>query len=295
MTHFSSKFAPQEVSDLVRARDCLVRKVSAPLQRKVVLAGDVRTTYHEVGSGEPLVLLHGAAAGGLYWFPVIGPLAQRFRVVVPDMVGYGETDKPHAPYDRPFYVNWFARFLDAVAIPRAHLVGLSQGGAIAVQFAHDWPDRVDRLVLVSPAGLGRRISTGYLLSYLLLNAFPNPRIHSWMRRYVVAQKGHYDEDLAAYQLQVQAMKGGGHACWDGRGSAVAQFGVAALSRLRNDTLVLWGEKDRLFRRRASDSSGAIPGSRRLVIRDAGHAVFFDQTEVFLDALMGFLVRPGSDR
>ena len=165
MTHISSKFAPQEKPDLVRAQDRLVRKVGVPVQRKVVLAGDVRTTYYEAGSGEPLVLLHGAAAGGLYWFPVIGPLAQGFRVVVPDLVGYGETEKPHARYDRPLFSDWFARFLDAVAIHRAHLVGLSQGGAIAVQFAHDWPDRIDRLVLVSPAGLGRRISTGYLLSY----------------------------------------------------------------------------------------------------------------------------------
>lgn len=282
---------PVEASELVRARDQLIRKVGVGLQHKVVRVGDVRTTYYEAGTGDPLVLLHGAAAGGLYWFPVIGSLAQRFRVVVPDMVGYGESDKPRATYDRPYYVSWLGHFLDAVATPRVHLVGLSQGGAIAVGFAQDAPDRVERLVLVSPAGLGRRVAPGYLLGYLLLNLFPTPQAHRWLRKYVVARPGSYDVDLAAYQLQVQAMAGGSRPCWQGRGRVVARFEVGLLSRLCSDTLVVWGERDRVFRRDDPDSSAAIPTSRRVVIPEAGHTVFFDQPAAFLEVLTEFLMKP----
>jgi pimeloyl-ACP methyl ester carboxylesterase len=109
-----------------------------------------------------------------------------------------------------------------------------------------------------------------------------------MQRYVVARAGGYDEDLADYQLRVQATDGGSRACWKGRGRAVARIGAARLADLKNETLVIWGACDRVLRDNGRDDSAAIPRSRRLRIPDAGHAVFFDQPEAFIAALAGFL-------
>lgn len=132
------------------------------------------------------------------------------------------------------------------------------------------------------------METPNLLSYLCLNAIPARPVHRWMQRYVVAQTGRYDEDLAGYQLRVQAMDGGTRACWSGRGRAVARIGAARLADLKNETLVIWGAGDRVLRDNGRDDSTAIPVSRRLVIPDAGHAIFFDRPEAFVAALARFL-------
>ncbi len=87
--------------DLFALRDRLLQRIDLPVERGLVRAGAIRTCFYQAGRGAPLVLLHGAAAGALYWYPMIGPLGRAFRVTAPDMVGYGESDKPAGRYDRP--------------------------------------------------------------------------------------------------------------------------------------------------------------------------------------------------
>ena len=84
-------------------------------------------------------------------------------MLTPDIVGYGESDKPDAPYNRPYFSKWLKDFMKELKISKAHIVGLSQGGAIALQFAIDNAEMVNKLVLVNSAGLGAKVSFWPLL------------------------------------------------------------------------------------------------------------------------------------
>ena len=118
---------------------------------------DVETNYLERGAGEPVVLLHGSGAGvsaWANWYLAIPALAEDFRVVAPDLPGFGYTErKPGLDYNMKFWVAHLLAFLDACGIERATLVGNSFGGGLLLAFTLRHPERVARLVLMgTPAG-----------------------------------------------------------------------------------------------------------------------------------------------
>jgi len=133
-----------------------------------VTAGGNRIHYREDGDGRPVVLLHGGIidAAAVSWPPVIDRLAADFRVVTPDLLGYGESDVPPGPYSIPRHAGAVADVLDELGLEAVTLVGLSMGGGVAIQVALDRPDLVDRLVPIDPYGLARDLPNG-ILSYAL--------------------------------------------------------------------------------------------------------------------------------
>lgn len=146
-----------------------------PVARKTVSSGTINTACLEAGSGDPVLLLHGVSAAGITWYPVIGSLSEYFRVIAPDIVGYGESDKPAADCDAPYYCAWLTAFLGTVGVQKAHVIGHSNGGAISLRFALDSPARVQSLVLADSAGLGvgSWASFSGLLAMLCYYLFPS--------------------------------------------------------------------------------------------------------------------------
>lgn len=131
----------------------------------------VEVHYLAAGAeGPPVVLLHGGGldSAALSWGETLPRLADRYHVFAPDWPGHGESDRPDADYSIPYYIDVLDSFLDALNVDRAHLVGLSMGGGVALGYALDRPDRVDRLVLVDSYGLGRDLPGGFL-SYLFVH------------------------------------------------------------------------------------------------------------------------------
>ncbi|WP_324665144.1 alpha/beta fold hydrolase [Haloarcula sediminis] len=127
-----------------------------------------RIHYRAAGDGTPVVLLHGGIidAARVSWPPVIERLAPDYRVVAPDLLGYGESDLPPGPYSIPRHAAVVAGVLDALELGPVTLVGLSVGGGVAMQVALDRPDLVECLVPIDPFGLGRDLPNGRL-SYAL--------------------------------------------------------------------------------------------------------------------------------
>jgi pimeloyl-ACP methyl ester carboxylesterase len=120
--------------------------------------------WTEVGSGPPLVLLHGLADSHRTWRAVAPQLASRFRVLMPDLPGHGLSGRPDAPYTLDWYAHTLGAWLDAANVERAHVVGHSFGGGVAQWMLLNGRARVDRLVLVAAGGLGHEVSVGLRLA-----------------------------------------------------------------------------------------------------------------------------------
>jgi len=106
----------------------------------------------EAGSGPALLAVHGLGGSKASFLPTIGALADSYRVIAVDLPGFGDSVKPlRAPFDAPYFASVMAEVLDAAGVDRAHVVGNSMGGRIGIEMALTRPDRVDKLVLLSPA------------------------------------------------------------------------------------------------------------------------------------------------
>src|SRR5687767_2231412 len=116
-----------------------------------------RFFYRSAGSGPVLVLVHGITSTSATWATMLPYLAERFTVVAPDLLGHGESAKPRGDYSLGAYANGIRDLLIALGHERATVAGHSLGGGVAMQFAYQFPERVDRLVLVSSGGLGEEV------------------------------------------------------------------------------------------------------------------------------------------
>lgn len=129
-----------------------------------VVAAGIRTNYHDQGSGQPVLLIHGSGPGVTAWANwrlTMPALAERFRVIAPDMVGFGETQRPEGhQYSMQSWLGHLLGLLDALDIEKAHVVGNSFGGALALALAIHAPDRVGRLALMGSAGVSFPITEG---------------------------------------------------------------------------------------------------------------------------------------
>jgi pimeloyl-ACP methyl ester carboxylesterase len=131
---------------------------------RTVDAGGIQTNYLEAGDGSPVVLIHGSGPGVTAyanWRLVLPALAERFRVLAPDMAGFGFSERPEkGDYGVDLWTDQAVGFLDALGIDRAHVVGNSFGGAIALRMAARHPDRVGKLVLMGSMGVDFPITEG---------------------------------------------------------------------------------------------------------------------------------------
>ncbi len=236
-----------------------------------------------------MVCLHGGGAGAVTWYPSISVLAEHFHVIAPDIVGYGESDKPNAAYDRPYFASWLRDFFLALGIPKAYVIGLSLGGAISLQFSLENPEMVEKLVLVDSCALPAKTSFGFLFGLYWLYSFPSVAANRYISRYLVAKLENIDPNFGPYSLQVVKKPGGRNVFWQGRGAAVSVMPEEELRQIQHQTLIIWGEDDKVFSIASGEAAAQImPNAKFHRIQDAGHIPFMDQPEVFNDVVLQFL-------
>src|SRR4051794_21405147 len=125
-----------------------------------------RRAFVRAGDGPPLLLLHGIGNSAQTWAGVIDRLAAQHTVLAPDLLGHGSSDKPRADYSVAGYANGMRDLLSVLDLEHVTVVGHSLGGGIALQFAYQFPERCERLVLVGSGGLGPELSAGLRLATL---------------------------------------------------------------------------------------------------------------------------------
>ena len=131
---------------------------------KSIRAAGIETNYHDEGKGSPIVLLHGSGPGVSAWANwrlTIPELAKKYRVLAPDVLGFGFTERPKDNrYDMDKWVKHAVGFLDALSLDKVGLVGNSFGSALALQLATRIPQRISRLVLMGAVGVGFELTEG---------------------------------------------------------------------------------------------------------------------------------------
>jgi pimeloyl-ACP methyl ester carboxylesterase len=270
---------------------------------ELTLHGD-RVGYGSAGDGPVLLLLHGIANSSVTWEPVAAQLARHFTLVAPDLLGHGVSATPRGDYSLGAHATAVRDILTALGHEHVTVVGHSLGGGIAMQFAYQFPERCERLVLVSSGGLGREVhlllraaalpGADWILPLLSSSRFHGVgrRVGSLLRTSRLVSSGDDREVLAR-----------GFASLDNAGSrraflhtlrAVVEPGgqrVGAGDRLRlavMPTLIVWGERDSIIpASHGIAAHEAIPGSELVILPDAGHLPPHDDPRRFADALKAF--------
>jgi pimeloyl-ACP methyl ester carboxylesterase len=270
-----------------------------------------RVTYRRAGKGPVLLLLHGITSSSQTWDKVLGPLSKRFTVIAPDLLGHGLSAKPRGDYSLGAYASGVRDLIVALGFDSATIVGHSLGGGIAMQFAYQYPERVDRMVLVASGGLGREVH-GVLRAAALPGAgLALPLLGSAPVRSVV---GGVSGALARVGLRasrdsVEIARGistlaqsDSRAAFLHTARAIIEPGgqrVSARDRLylaeHLPTLLIWGERDSLIpvaHGRAAED--LIPGAKLIVYPRAGHYPHRDEPAAFAEDLIAFLdaTKPG---
>src|SRR6201992_805407 len=146
-----------EVGDMTQRKPNLrsVREVTPQLQFRTVHG--YRRAFRIAGSGPVILLIHGIGDNSTTWETVQSTLAQRFTVIAVDLLGHGESDKPRACYSIAAYANGMRDLLSVLDIERVTVVGHSLGGGVAMQFTYQFPQLVERLVLVGAGGVPKDV------------------------------------------------------------------------------------------------------------------------------------------
>ncbi len=143
------------------------------MEEKFLQVDENKIRYLESGnSDKTLVLIHGLGASAERWDQVIPIFAKNYRVVIPDLIGFGYSDKPLADYTIDFFSNFLEKFFTASDITRPFLIGSSLGGQISAEYTANNPQNVEKLILVSPSGVMKQ-STPALDAYIMAALYPN--------------------------------------------------------------------------------------------------------------------------
>jgi pimeloyl-ACP methyl ester carboxylesterase len=273
-------------------------------QREVIVHGR-RLKYRLAGKGPLVLLIHGMAGSATTWKHVMPALSEHFTVLAPDLLGHGESDKTKGDYSLGSMASTLRDLIVALGYKRATVVGQSYGGGIAMQFAYQYPERCERLVLVDSGGLGSEVNPllrmltlpGSEAVLLVACAPPVRHVVESIGRAVLGtkiQKAPVIPELwrsyaslgnvEARRAFLRTLR----AVIDPRGQAVSANDKLYLAA-GIPTLIIWGAEDRIIPvEHAYAAHAAIPGSWLEIIEGVGHYSHCEAPERFVTALTEFI-------
>jgi pimeloyl-ACP methyl ester carboxylesterase/nitrite reductase/ring-hydroxylating ferredoxin subunit len=269
---------------------------TSPEIGETVVVDGIRTNYHDMGSGDPVVLIHGSGPGVSAWANwrlTLPPLSERFRVLAPDVLGFGYTERPRdIRYDLDTWTGHLVGFLDALGLERVSVVGNSFGGALALNLATRHPRRVDRLVLMGSVGVSFRLTPGLDAVWGFEPSLPHMRALLDVFAY---DHSLVSDDLAQLRLEA-ATRPGAHEAYSSMFPAPRQDRVDAMTldedlirAIEHPTLVVHGRDDRVIP--VSNSlrlHELIDDSRLHVFGRCGHWVQIEHEAAFNRLISDFL-------
>jgi pimeloyl-ACP methyl ester carboxylesterase len=285
-------FALMATSVVVFGTSAMAQKVQAVAKDATVFSYKIH--YLEAGRGAPVILLHGSGGEGARWMPTIQALAGDFRVIAPDQIGWGASDKPMTIYHGGVFAEFLARFMKEIRVPKAALIGQSMGAGVALQMAVKYPQMVERMVLVNGGG------------FTSPNDPPRTGAPDWHARQIAnagtlaesreyLEKMYYNHSLISDELVERNLILRLRSAYTAESVQTANArGLGGLTEeqvrgIKLPTLLVWGANDKLSPPANADKlNAAISGSRKVLIDKSGHYPFIEQADQFNAAVREFL-------
>ncbi|HEX4017172.1 MAG TPA: alpha/beta fold hydrolase [Frankiaceae bacterium] len=280
-----------------------------PIQHVRIHGEDV--AYRRCGDGPVLLLLHGIAGSSGTWIAAMRLLQRDYTVIAPDFLGHGKSSKPLGDYSLGNHASGIRDFLQTLGIERVSVIGQSFGGGVALQFAYQFPELCERLVLVDAGGLGREVS-------ILLRLITLPAVEYAMPVLFPEFVRNWGDPVAKFLGDKGIRSARGIEMWRAYRSLTQQENrkafvrtmravidpggqsVNAMSRMylaaHLPTLIVWGEQDRIIPvAHAYQAHEAIAHSRLEVMPGVGHFPHAEEPIRFVEILRDFLstTEPGS--
>ncbi len=270
---------------------------------RYIQVNGINTRYWQMGErGSKVILLHGGNGSIEFWLYNLPELAKHHQVYAFDMVGSGKSDLPIASYSLTYQAEFLAGLMSALSIDTATLIGNSMGGGVALQFTRLYPDRVDKLVLVNSMGLGREISIGIRL--ITLPAIVNSlRPGRWMIPAMLRSNFHHWHQISPewmeLRYQIFAIPGRNLAILNigqsnfnllGVRPDVYQPIVNSLPNIHQQTLIIWGEFDRIIPvKHAYIAAAGLTNSQLEIFPNCGHHPYLEYPDKFDRLVLNFLL------
>ena len=275
------------------------------MEEKSVQVGPVKTSCWFGGQDShrpPLFLIHGLGGFIEVWKANIGALSLHRRLVIPDLVGFGQSDKPQAPYDFAYFTRFLKGLMDSLGIAKADFVSHSLGGGATLKLAFEFPKRVGRVVLVSSAGLGRKVHLllrlctlpmiGELLSRpsrhniarMLYESVYRPEVITDSMIETALRMAQLPQTQRAFLKTVRALGNIG-----GLRRETVKNIVSRLGEVRCPVLILWGRQDRILPvRHALIAHKHIPVTQIRIFDRCGHNPQLEHPDEFHRLVLEFL-------
>jgi pimeloyl-ACP methyl ester carboxylesterase len=278
-------------------------------QRWVTIDGR-RVNAIELGSGPPVVFIHGLSGSWQNWLEQVPVFARDHRVIAFDLPGFGASEMPQEKITISGYGRFVSVLLDELGVGSAAVVGNSMGGFIGIELAIRFPERVERLVLVSAAGL----SIEYLRNeraLAVLGALGNrlAAYSGWVasrsdalarrpvaRRAIFGIVAHRPDRLPG-PLVAEQVRGSGKPGFIPALDALTDYPIRdRLGEIACPTLIVWGAEDKLVPARDADEfARLIPNSRKVVWPETGHVAMLERPEAFNALVQAFLAEEPGER
>ena len=248
-----------------------------------ITISDATTQYQKIGSGYPLVLLHGWGCDWQIWSPIITSLSEQYQLLIPDLPLFGESDTNNQVWDSFQYAAWLEAFINQVIPGQPHvLAGHSFGGKIGAVYAAEYkPSLLTGLIIIDASGLPEKLSTKEKVTQTIADLIPGPvkkMVGKKIKEKVLSGMNVATDYQQASDIQQAVLK-----------KIVRENISKQLSQIELDTLVIWGKKDETTPlEKGALFAELIENGKLIVFEESGHYPFIDETPKFIETVQTYI-------
>jgi 2-hydroxy-6-oxonona-2,4-dienedioate hydrolase len=264
--------------------------VAKTVEEKFIKIDEHKIRYLESGNSKnTLVLLHGLGASSERWLNVIPYFSKNYRVIAPDLIGFGLSDKPHLDYTPEFFIDFLEKFFTQSGIFHPNLIGSSLGGQIAANYTSSHTDEIKKLVLTSPAGSMTQ-STPALDAYVMAALYPNELTAKNAFELMEASGEEVSQEIITGFIERMKLPNAKLAFMSTvLGLKNSELITTKLGSITIPTLIIWGANDPVIPIiHANDFVSSIPDCKFFKMDGCGHTPYVQDPDIFASKVLEFL-------